>query len=99
MPEIKGTEFHVLLGDIKLSADAEARIEQGIQSLVMSELSAYKPDPNAPDKKRPKKGPFVVIPPIPWPGFIIRDIRDLSTLKDNVLEMEKLAQQVNFMKK
>lgn len=85
----KGSEFHVILGDIKLSADAEKRIEGLIQQAVLSELVSYKPNPDDPYPRNPWPGPWpgplgpiVVIPPIRWPGFIIfRDLLDRGTLK------------------
>lgn len=87
----KGSEFHVLLGDIQLSEAAEARIEARIQSVVMDELVSYKPNPDDPD--RPHRGPFgphgpfggpvVVIPPIHWKGWI---------LYKNVLQQERVKE-------
>jgi hypothetical protein len=82
---IKGSEFHVLLGDIKLSAESEARIQAGIQSMVNQELVAYKPNPD--DSGKPPKNPFgpgggphIIIPPIKWPGYILWNIKDFSVL-------------------
>jgi hypothetical protein len=82
---IKGSEFHVLLGDIKLSAESEARIQSGIQSIVNQELTAYKPNPD--DSGKPPKNPFgpggsphIVIPPINWKGYILWSLKDLSVI-------------------
>lgn len=69
-------EFKVVLDGIKLSADAEKRIEKGIQSLVMQELAGYKPNPDGPVGGPIKVGP---IPgrtfhiPIDWIGIVARD--------------------------
>lgn len=86
---IKGSEFHVLLGDIKLSAESESRIQAGIQSLVNSELVAYKPNPD--DSGRPPRNPFgpggnphIVIPPIKWPGYILMRLKDINVFKENI---------------
>ena len=84
-----GSEFHVILGDIKLSAEAEKRIEAQIQQVVLAELAGYKPNPDDTRPPRPWPGPWsgsfgqlVIVPPIKWPGFIIfRDLLDRGTLK------------------
>lgn len=78
----KGSEFHVILGNIKLSAAAEARIQSGIQSVVMSELAGYKPNPDDTPKSPFPWGSTIVIPPIRWPGFIMfRDVVDNGLVK------------------
>lgn len=86
---IKGSEFHVLLSDIKLSAESESRIQAGIQSLVNSELVAYKPNPD--DSGRPPRNPFgtggnphIVIPPIKWPGYILLRLKDVANIKESI---------------
>jgi hypothetical protein len=99
---IKGSEFHVLLGDIKLSAESESRIQAGIQSLVNSELVAYKPNPD--DSGRPSKNPFgpggnphIVIPPIKWPGYILMRLKDINVFKENinqVFEIQNLSKEI-----
>jgi hypothetical protein len=101
---IKGSEFHVLLGDIKLSAESESRIQAGIQSLVNSELVAYKPNPDGPD--RPPRNPFgtggnphIVIPPIKWPGYILLRMKDINVFKENILqvsEMQNLSKEMTL---
>jgi hypothetical protein len=97
---MKGSEFHVLLGDVKLSSESEARIQAGIQSLVNQELVAYKPNPD--DSGKPPKNPFgtggggphIIIPPIKWPGYILMRLKDLNSLPgvlNQVNEIEKLS--------
>ena len=102
---MKGSEFHVLLGDVKLSVESEARIQAGIQSLVNQELVAYKPNPD--DSGKPPKNPFgiggggphIIIPPIKWPGYILMRIRDINALPgslNQVNEIEKLSRNGMF---
>jgi hypothetical protein len=76
-----GNEFYVKLENIQLSAESVGRIEAGIQSLVMSELAGYKPNPDDPYPTGPwpPKGwrphwPIIVRPPRPWPGLIARKL-------------------------
>ena len=85
------SQFHVDLGDIQLSPEAAQRIEAKIQEAVLSELAAYKPNPDDDYKPRPwwpKGGPIVVIPPRDWWGFIIRIPRDV--LNDQTILKEAI---------
>ncbi|MBK8546041.1 MAG: hypothetical protein IPL63_01210 [Saprospiraceae bacterium] len=76
----KNTEFCVNLNDVQLSKESISRIESKIQSAVMDELLAYKPNPEDPPKG--PIGPIVFIPPRPWPGLILKKLldRDLDKL-------------------
>jgi hypothetical protein len=97
---MKGSEFHVLLGEVKLSSESEARIQAGIQTLVNQELVGYTPNPD--DSGTPHRNPFgtggnphIVIPPIKWPGYIlmrINDIPSLSHAMQNVIDIQKFSQ-------
>lgn len=71
----KSSEFHVDLGDVKLPPEAAERIQAKIQEAVLSELAAYKPNPEGNERLKPwwpKGGPIIVIPPREWWGIIIR---------------------------
>lgn len=69
------TEFTVRLEGIRLSEKSEKRIEEGIQALVLSELAAYKPDPEAPPRVggpalSAERLSFVARFPKEWLGFM-----------------------------
>ncbi len=97
---INGSEFHVLLGDIKLSAESEARIQAGIQTLVNQELVGFTPNPD--DSGKPHRNPFggggtphIIIPPIKWPGYILLRVKDLGALVNvgpQVIDIQKFSQ-------
>jgi hypothetical protein len=85
----KGSEFHVLLSGLKLSAEMEKKIESGIQTVVASALAGY-PNPDDPDgndgpigggsgpKPGGSLGVHVVIPSLRWKGYWIKTLpRDL----------------------
>lgn len=81
------TEFYVKLENIRLPDASVKRIEAGIQSIVMSELVGYTPDPDKPypPKGWPPKGwkpigPIIIRPPRPWPGLIARKLIDKDLL-------------------
>lgn len=67
--------FHVKLDGVELSNESRERIQAGIQALVLKELAAYTPNPDAPDKpSRHFGGGVVVVPPKWWWGFIIKKL-------------------------
>ena len=82
MPPKDTSEFQVKLEGINLSAEAANRIEKGIQSFVLQELAAYKPNPDAPDKPFPgfHNGPIIVVPR-PWPGLRLRFLNKVDLQK------------------
>jgi hypothetical protein len=71
------SEFQVRLEGIKLSTEAESRIERGIQALVLQELAAYKPNPDDPGTSpfpTHHTGGATIVIPIKWPGYWLRFI-------------------------
>ncbi len=67
--------FHVRLDGVKLSEGANARIQAGIQKVIMDELAGYYPNPD--DDEKPHHhfgGGVVVVPPKWWWGFIVRNL-------------------------
>lgn len=99
---IKGSEFHVVLGNMKLSRESEQRISSAIQAAVLSELAAYKPNPDDPGNpfgpKVPGGGgphPHIVLRP-EWLGIIMHRLEGLRELEGVTKELEKIGQQRFF---
>ena len=75
MSTLKHSEFRVNLEGIKLSSEAEERIQKGIQALVLEELAAFTPNPDDPGTGHfPtfKSGGGIISVPIKWPGYWLR---------------------------
>jgi len=89
MSTSKSSEFHVKLDGIKLPADAESRIQSGIQSLVLQELAGFTPNPDdsgTPHRKIPHLGGGGVIIPTKWLGIWIDifDEKEWLNVKNNL---------------
>lgn len=103
--ESKGSEFHVLLSGLKLSAKLEKKIALSIQSAVSSVLSEY-PNPDDPDGDDGPDGggrgpfpgggglPYAVIPSIRWKGYWIKALgRDFKVNLSEIEVQQKQLQQ------
>lgn len=94
----KNAEFHVLLSGVDLPEEVEKRIELRIQEVVTSELAGFRPnpdDPGRPPRKGPiPGGPYIVIPPIKWPGYILRALgKNLAQINGQELrQLEEISQ-------
>lgn len=75
-------EFTIKLEGVALSKDAQARIEAGLQSIVLQELAGRPGPDDTGSPRKPINNPIVVIP-LPIPGKLIRvyDPRQLEQLE------------------
>lgn len=87
----KDNSFHVRLDNLELSEASKARIEKGIQEVVLRELANY---PNPDDDTKPKgtipHPPGVaIIPPKYWRGFIAYKLKPEQL--NGISELGKMA--------
>ena len=79
------SDFHVRLDGVKFSEASQARIQAGIQKVLMDELAGYYPNPDDDGKPHGPNfgGPVVVVPPKYWRGFILRQLQtaEIQTIK------------------
>ena len=101
--ESKGSEFHVVLGGLKLSDKLENRIASEIQRVVAAALTDY-PNPDDPDGddgpfggRRPhgtgRFGPYVIIPSKEWLGRWLQLVgKDFKVNTDQINQIERNLQ-------